>query len=234
MGLFSYSRPAYTSSSNKEKHMTKIAHDIIDHFTPLRAAVRFILEEPARHDWTYHGLGMVRCYPFGRKDWRVNVWNTSFKIVPRASELHTHPWNLFSYVIAGHLINQRFEERPLSPGSDDEFTQLHNFKMVGCGNNPTHVDGETGVVRLRQMPDEVYKPGAFYAQGADEIHMTIPTPGTVTLMKREHVAGLGDMAKIFWRVGDEWVDAAPRPATEVEVAAGCNTALQGWETGWPR
>lgn len=195
-----------------------------NHFTPLRAAIHAILSAPANYNWTVQGLGMLRCYPFGGTLWRLNVWNDHCRRVPPASDMHDHPWHLVSWIMSGELYNQRYVvvERDM-PGEEFE------YREILCG--PDAVQSATEATPLRRMklgkcPLETYGVGKVYSQRAEEIHSTTFQNGTVTLNLRERVNG--DNAKIFYPVGTEWVDAAPREATPFEIATCCDVALNMW------
>jgi hypothetical protein len=190
------------------------------HMFPLRAAVRDILAHPHEHAWTVQGLGMLRCYPFDGSDWRLNVWHSSFRVVPPASDMHDHPWNLTSWIIAGRMYNQRYigvEED--MPGDYFDVREI----MCGVGADNKTPPQDAGTVKLGRRPLETYRTGDVYSQRAEEIHSTTFDDGSVTLNYRERVNG--DAAKIFMPHGTPWIDAQPRAALEGEVARGCAWAL---------
>jgi hypothetical protein len=191
-------------------------------FVPLRAAIRAILADPILvSPWTVQGLGMLRCYPFGGTDWRLNVWDSSFRVVPPASDMHDHPWNLYSWIIAGRMYNQRYI------GVEEEMPgEVFNFKRIECGPNAMEgFDGKKpdGWAKLGKRRAEVYSAGDVYYQDASEIHSTTFDDGSVTLNYRQRVNG--DTATVYFPANYDWVDAAPRLATREEIMRGCKRAL---------
>lgn len=181
-----------------------------------------ILRKPLEREWSLQGLGMLRTYI--NPELRLHVWDPRFKFA-EVSEMHTHPWNFHSIVIAGEVRNTRFVEV-----SDDDFLQnagLVNRQQIFCGVGGGLCDEASSQVRLREQPSEIYTAGDAYSQLADEIHVSTPEAGTVTLVHRE-VVGDADHAFVFWPVGEEWVTAEPRPATTAEIEAICSNALVTW------
>lgn len=188
----------------------------------LQEIVLNILRDPLKHDWSLQGLGMLRTYI--SPELRLHVWDPRFKFA-EVSEMHTHPWNFHSIVIAGEVRNTRFVEV-----GDDDFLQnagLVNRQQIFCGVGGGLCNETLRQVRLRELEAEVYGSGETYNQLADEIHVSAPAAGTVTLVHRE-IIGDADHAFVFWPVGEDWVTAEPRPATPEEIEAICSNALITW------
>lgn len=202
--------------------MTKIVSQDSCHTPPLVAAIKNVLNQPQRHEWTVQGLGMLRCYPFGSTEFRLNVWHHNFRQTPRASDMHDHPWHFTSWVVAGSMVNTRFIEV-----DEDMPGERFLYRIINCG-----VDcgtGEIGRIRLGRHEKEIYRPFSVYNQRAEEIHSTDFNNGTVTLNWRERVHG--DRARIFWPEHGEWFAATTRKATFDEIVFGCTEALSFWD--WP-
>lgn len=184
--------------------------------------VKKILERPLGHDWSLQGFGMLRLYL--SKTVRLHVWNSS-KAVPNVSVIHTHPWHFDSHVIAGQIINVRYVISDVYPG---RACVPHQYAKILCGMGGGIAKGELkeerGVKNLCELPLEIYKEGATYTQSADEIHKSLPTDGTVTIVTRRPLDD-PDHAYVFWEKGD-WVSAEPRKATDDEVMEYCQAALK--------
>lgn len=186
----------------------------------LTAAVRGILQNPRCQEWTVQGFGFIRCYLDPLKRWRLNIWDNDLA-TPNVSLIHDHPWRFDSYVIAGLLTNIRYTE-------DAEHGDWYHWQVLvpGIDGGARYPGGIVGLIRPR--PDEVYGPGCKYAQGHREIHHTEFRDGTVTLNDRCRMGA--DLARIFWPIGTEWVDAKPRPAKPVEIDKAVGKALAQMET----
>jgi hypothetical protein len=176
--------------------------------------VRSILEAPLGRKWSLQGLGMLRLYL--SPDVRLHVWSSEHR-TPNVSEIHDHPWHFRSDVISGRMRNQRYRE------AGDGFPYFGAAIQCGAGACMRETPQP---VRLQSGPVEEYGPGESYSQRAHELHRSDPAPGTVTIITRV-VAGDPERARVYWPVG-EWVDAAPRPATDAEVLAICGLALERW------
>lgn len=187
-------------------------------YQPLRERAKYIIGHPGEHEWSYQGFGMLRCYLDPKKEWRLNLWRPDLA-VENVSVIHDHPWHFDSWVIAGEFMNVRFHELPLRP-----YTHDYETIVTGEGGGPT---GDKFSTHLYALHPEIYFAGDYYHQDADEIHMSVPQVGTVTINKRKRVNG--DFARVFWPHGSEWVDAEPRPATATEVSESCLLAWQHME-----
>lgn len=183
-----------------------------------KTLVQQILEEPMEHDWTIQGLGMLRMYLDEGRTLRLHVWSDAARY-ENVSELHTHPWDMLSQIVVGELRQHRFV-----PSLDDEVT--HMCQKILCGEGGGLCDAPRPV-GLRAMLPEEYVSGDTYRQLWWEIHRSEPMDGTVTCVKREFTSD-PDHAYVFWPAGEEWVTAEPRPATEEEVLALTENALEKW------
>jgi hypothetical protein len=139
--------------------------------------VENILRHPEGNCWQVQGLGMLRCYLDEAKRYRLHIWDNALR-VPGVSAMHNHPWNLKSTVIAGCYKQYRFTD-PLGA----QFSEGYNMVTIKCGSEACVVS-EPQKVRLSQSFMEVYITGSEYTQNADEIHVSVPDDGTVTLVER--------------------------------------------------
>lgn len=175
--------------------------------------------------WTIQGLGMLRLYIGKDKTTRLHVWDDRFIAEPFPSELHTHPWHLYSLVIAGEVRNTRYVHTdPQDVGEYGVETYMMQRILCGEGGGLCGVPEE---VYLAEQPEERISAGEVYKQRANEIHKSNPLRGTVTLVTRGF-DGDPDHADVFWPAGGPWVTAEPRPATTEEVTVICDTALRTW------
>lgn len=182
-----------------------------------------ILLHPTDHEWSLQGLGMLRTYLDPERTMRLHVWSNDAKFQD-VSELHTHPWDMTSTVIVGELKQERYV-----PSLGDEAT--HMCQKILCGEGGGLCDVPRTVGLRMMLPEFYYGLGeggeSEYHQLWWEIHRSVPADGTCTLVEREFTAD-PDHAYVFWPVGEEWVSAEPRPATEEEVFAITGKALDLW------
>jgi hypothetical protein len=191
----------------------------------LAAGVRAILEHPLGYEWTVQGLGMLRMYL--SEEYRLHVWDERLR-VPNVSQMHTHPWDFDSYVVAG-VIEQR---RYLRYESGSTFTPDIRFvwqQSIVCGAGGG-LDGEPQRAVLREQEKEVYVAGQTYRQVAEELHISEPLDGSITIIERRFHPDT-EHAYVYWdqalgKAG--WVSAEPREATPREVIRTCEYALARW------
>jgi hypothetical protein len=179
-------------------------------FAALQATVLAMIqsecERPA-HPWTLQGLGMLRLTLTHDRSIRLHVWDDRFA-VDDVSEMHTHPWGMRSTIIRGRVDNQRFRE---VPGANLHFMRQAIFCGEGGG-----LEGEPEETDLIAYTPERYIDGQTYEQGPEEIHVSSPRRGTVTLVERKFGEDV-DHAYVYWPQGQEWVSAEPRAATTDEI-----------------
>ena len=178
-----------------------------------RAFVKKILIRAENFDWSLQGFGMLRLHM--DDGFRLNVWDSRYR-VKNVSMVHTHPWNFESLVVCGRLVNWRYHESGTGYGKPYRFATI----KPGPGGGLLDTRGEE--VWLTNH-GEVITAGVAYRQSADEIHLSAPEDGTVTLNKRQRVGE--DVARVYWPANTEWVSAEPRPATITEISTITNVAL---------
>ena len=195
----------------------------------IKKLVEDLLTHPERQEWTLQGFGMLRCYL--SPEVRLHVWDSRFKW-PGVSELHTHPWDFNSLVVAGVVHNHRFVEtiEGAHQGSGQQIPRMR--QTIRCGEGGGLV-GDPAPVFLAEQPTETFREGETYTQEASEIHRSVPEDGTVTLVEREFREDT-EHAYVYFR--GEWGTAEPRPATPEEVEAILGYSLSRWFTddveGW--
>ena len=197
--------------------MQQALHVLHADLSLLRPMVREILAHPFQHDWTVQGFGMLRMYFNEDKRWRLNLWNRKFAVAG-VSTIHDHPWHFQSMIIAGRFTNRKYAPQP-----DGVY---YNFQTIKTGEGGGPV-GEPAQMPLKVLPEANYLPGMTYSQHHTEIHESLYADGTVTLNRRDRV-GTGEHARVFWALGQEWVDAEPRKATPDEVYDATEHSLRSW------
>lgn len=190
-----------------------------------RLLVEAILRNPLPFKWSVQGLGMMRVYL--SKETRLHIWDSALK-VPGVSALHTHPWGLNSLVVAGVYKQHRYLEYTTQefPNADMTHVGTYNKVQIQCGEKAC-VIGEPTSVQLLENFLETYPQGCDYWQKSNEIHLSTPVDGTVTIVDRTFQADT-EHANIYWRGRGPWVDAKPREATPAEVNSVTARALETW------
>lgn len=188
-----------------------------------RDLVRAILEKPLGFEWTLQGLGMLRTY-IGDGSVRMHVWD-SRHAVPGVSQMHTHPWDFASLIVAG-VVHQNRYVRHIDGDTFGDDVRFVMEQSLRCGSGGG-LESKPERLILHEQPIEVYYEGAIYTQAADEIHISLPADGTVTLIERTFHPDT-EHAFVFWPQGQEWVSAEPREATPTEVIAICEASLDRW------
>lgn len=191
--------------------------------TQVLPLARLILTRAMAFDWTVQGMGMMVCRPDPTT--RIHIWDSRLR-VPNVSMVHDHlQWSLSSMIVAGRLINQRYEQTYQTLTKDGGW-QAFQYRTLRAGQGCHFVDEGPVPVMLRAFPEEHYEPGNVYFQEAAEIHETKAEDGTVTVMTK--FPSDVDLARVFWPKDKEWVSAEPRPATMQEVIETTRFALHRW------
>ena len=186
-----------------------------------RLLVQNILMHPREFEWSVQGLGMLRTYL--SQEVRLHIWDSSLKVAG-ASPYHDHPWDLDSLIVAGRYKQHRYGV----PQPNDTWTprQKFNSATILCGEAAQTV-AETVELELVEMPLEIYSDGMMYSQKSEEIHLSCPEDGTVTIVKRTFKADR-DHALVLWRGKGGWQSAKPRTATQEEVIDVTQRSLAMW------
>src|SRR5580704_144984 len=141
-----------------------------------RTVIKHILINADRFEWTVQGFGMLRTYLDSDKRFRLNVWHAGLA-VPKVSMIHDHPWSFDSWIVNGEFYNIRMVE--------DHFNgEPYEFATILCGITSDCQLTKHGRIRLFAKPAERYVTGDTYSQAAEEIHMSVPMDGSVTLNDR--------------------------------------------------
>src|SRR5688572_10511748 len=192
----------------------------------IKGLVRMIIERPGNFEWTIQGFGMLRCYLPGIDNIRMHIWDSRHRTA-KVSDLHTHPWNFESLVVAGELENKRYQEAPAEvyPENDPHF---HWKQPIHCGIGGCIVGEKQKTFLILQARNNI-KEGQSYYQSYDEIHRNIPEDGTIAVVKRVVPERRSvDMAYVYWEDGEEWITAEPRAATTQEIMDITSAGLHSW------
>ena len=184
-----------------------------------RSLVEHILNHAPSFDWSLQGFGMLRLYLDDGKRFRLHVWDSRF-MVPGVSLMHTHPWDFWSFVVAGRIENHEFASTSAQEG------QAYNWQRIKCGEGGGPV-GMSGVRNMKVYHPAIYTEGCCYSQLSHDVHVSAPQDGTVTIVERTFKEDQ-DHADVYWSIDREWVSAEPRQATTVEVMKICSNALEKW------
>lgn len=184
----------------------------------VKPLVKAMLKNADRFEWTLQGFGMLRTYLDDDHNLRLHVWDPRFK-VEGVDEVHTHPWNFHSFVVAGEVENVR-----LSAGLAEDGNYMEQKLRCGVGGG---LCGDPRSVSLREHRPEIVKEGETYTQKAHEIHRSSPASGTVTIIQREFLDDT-EHAYVYIPKGQEWCSAEPRLATAEEVETITVDALARW------
>jgi hypothetical protein len=181
----------------------------------IKLLVKALLKSPFNLKWDVQGLGMLRTYL--SPELRLHIWDSALQI-PNVSPLHTHPWHLRSYVVAGQYKQFRYVEE------DSPFGVYFKSATIKCGKDAVCTT-EPVIVKLLRQSLETYTEGQTYWQNKDEIHTSLPLDGTITLVERTFTEDR-DHARVFWET--EFVSAEPRRATVQEIENTTRLALDKW------
>ena len=171
---------------------------------------------PRARNWTVQGFGMLRCYLDNDLSDRLHVWTNALR-VQGVSDIHTHPWDFGSMVLAGRLINKRYEE--VSPHT--EYSSAYFRRLIKPGE-ATQLEPDQRVW-LRPIRDDHVHTNRYYNQKYTEIHRTLFDEGTVSVVSRDR-GDLPDTAFTYFR--RTWGSAKPRKALPEEVEAAVAVAFK--------
>lgn len=179
----------------------------------MQAMARHIIDNAKPEAWSYQGFGMLRIYL--APEVRLHIWCPNQK-APDVTDIHSHPWNFTSWVVAGRIINREWQKMYAKPIT-------HIAHKIITGENAEIL--ESHPVTLQIVSQASYAAGDRYPQDYHDIHQTEAVEGTVTIIVRKRVTG--DLAYSYATKNRPWVDARPRPATlsEIEYFTQCAKRL---------
>lgn len=179
---------------------------------------RKILEQAQTFPWSIQGFGMFRLYLTG--DIRLHVWNSNFR-VPFVDDIHNHPWDFESVVLAGKITDSSYLFDSGHHGETQE-------TQIKCGPGGGLLS-KARVGRLQKVSTRLFFPQERYELPSYAIHSTAYEQGTVTLMQKTRTDPNPEHALVYHPKGKAWVSAEPRHATLDEVQEMAESALQRFD-----
>lgn len=186
------------------------------HFESTRAFVREILVAPFGRVWSIQGFGMLRLRITDAI--RLNIWLKQYR-VPNVSLMHTHPWNFASTILCGELTNHKYRQSVCNN------PQQYDHAVIKPGPGGGLMEPLGAITLGIHRQDHLFA-GQSYRQRAEEIHVSDPEDGCVTINYRTRVGN--DVANVYWPLGTSWISAEPRKATEEEIYTFTASALAIW------
>jgi hypothetical protein len=180
-----------------------------------KALVRNVLENPSHYEWEVQGLGMLRTYLANNV--RLHIWNDWLRI-KNVTPIHNHAWDLESTIVAGSIVNIIYFIMP-SPGA-----VIYKRRTIDTNKGIVLAEDTCG---LREVSREYYTEGQQYNQQWYEIHQSIPSDGTVTIIERKNPRNQ-KTADVFGPAHLPFVSAAPREAHSAEITVVTQHALTRW------
>ena len=176
---------------------------------------KHVLENPFDYKWELQGFGMLRTYI--DKDTRLQIWLKDF-IVPNVTDVHTHPWDFESFIYQGEITNHRWEE---SSGLDGvKFDRC----LILTGEN-AYVKERTQVI-LKVIDNQKYTRGMVYFHEKSVPHRIDFIDGTITILTKLNIQEDSLAYSYVMGIDNEWVSAAPRPATKEEIQTFIDAAVK--------
>lgn len=178
------------------------------------------MENPFDYKWELQGFGMLRTYI--DKDTRLQIWLNDF-IVPDVTDIHTHPWDFESFIYQGQIKNNIFKEYIIHEPIFDDW-DFFDRCLILTGEN-AYVKERLPVI-LRLLDNIEYNRGDKYFHGKDIPHRISFIDGTITILTKSNIHE-DSLAYSYVRGKDnEWVSAAPRPATNEEIQIFIDAAIK--------
>lgn len=188
----------------------------------IKPFIKKILENPLGYEWSLQGFGMLRLYI--NNNLRLHIWNDNFS-VKNVSLAHDHPWDFTSYIISGEIENIKYV-KILENLDKYPYYSKYNTQKIKCGPEGCAKSDIYECVLLEKYR-EIIKSGESYYQSKNEIHMSFPKNGTVSLIDRKFYDDT-EHANVFWNENNNWVEANPVKANEYEVEEIISFALKNW------
>ena len=180
--------------------------------------VKNVMENPFNYEWELQGFGMLRTY-IGENT-RLQIWLKEF-IVPNVTDVHTHPWDFTSYIYQGRITNYIFHESDTPRPYLDRYEEYDRCLILTGENAFVH---ERNKVFLKIQDKVVYNKGKFYSHKKSIPHRISFMDGTITILRKSNIQEDSLAYSYVKGVDNEWVSAAPRPATKEEIQTFINAA----------
>jgi hypothetical protein len=132
-----------------------------------------------------HPLGFL-CFPAERQGGHgvcVHFWTPGLRSVLTTSKVHSHSWDLTSYVLYGTLLNQRIRVAPAAGQA------THRLFEVRSHGDVDELRATTRLVSYRPEAGRLHGAGSVYILPAGEFHATV-IPGeqdvATVVLSRSH------------------------------------------------
>lgn len=175
--------------------------------------VKKIMENPFDYEWELQGFGMLRTYI--DKYTRLQIWLKNF-IVPNVTDIHTHPWDFKSFIYQGQIRNNIFFEYDLQNSVSGKGFPC-NKCLILTGEN-AYVKERIPII-LKPNGSFKYSQGDLYYHNKDVPHRIDFIDGTITILTKSNIHEDSLAYSYVKGFNNEWISAAPRPATKEEIKA---------------
>lgn len=186
-----------------------------------------ILKNPFNYEWEVQGFGMMRTYI--AENTRLQIWNSDL-VVENVTDIHTHPWDFYSTILQGKIINIKYKECAKSYYKAKKYSRC----LIETGEN-AYVK-EAKEVYLRKSGRYTYEYNRkdckeytdIYTHKKHIPHKIKFVDGTITVLTKINISeNIHDrkLAYSYVKDGMDWVSAVPRPATKEEIVC---TIAKAW------
>ena len=180
--------------------------------------VKKVMENPFDYEWELQGFGMLRTYI--NKDTRLQIWLKEFS-VPNVTDVHTHPWNFESFIYQGNITNFVFRESS-HDGPPYVGAEAYDRCLILTGENAYVHERNKVFLKIHGIYN--FTRGDNYFHHKDIPHRIRFTDGTITILTKSNIQEDNLAYSYVKGIDNEWVSAAPRPATKEEIQTFINAA----------
>jgi hypothetical protein len=140
-----------------------------------------------------------------RKILRLHIWDESFLINSQDIDfgkykIHSHLFNAQSHVLAGSVLNERFDVLNSSENTEKSLYRINwksNTDENGISKRESQLIVDTNDIRINKLSSETITIGQDYSVSINEFHSSQPiTPIAATLFLFNSGDGLNDLSKV--------------------------------------
>jgi hypothetical protein len=186
------------------------------HIPITRGLIKKILVDPFVHPWKLHGIGKLQLDL--DPNISLHVWHEAGRF-ENVSTLHTHPWNLYSIIMAGCISSTQYEEHVVT--DPEQYT--HHWTQINIDNPPLR-EGTEYFTAIRRAGNTTCQRGDTYSLQSSEIHESSYRNGSVSIVHKDR-SFLRRTARIFWPKDEKFGSAEPRLASQNEIWVFADSAL---------
>ena len=155
-------------------------------------------------------IGLMGLRLDDRQEYRLHIWDPS--CCTGELPIHDHPYDFTSTIIAGELINTRYEEHP----EGDRYVRFRYRPGA-------EYERQSDTVQLSSTA-ACFTEGNQYSQLANELHASWQQPGTVTAIRCSWIET--PELTVCVRDEDSWRSGQGRSATRDEIKCFTAKALE--------